>query len=972
MKPLEFIAAVVPSAGVLCLAEFSSGRKQHVFVDKVSDLEPTIKAFNDAEYDTYFALASFKEAGSRTAANAQFLKSAFMDIDCGTGKDYATKQEAATALDKFLQETKVGLLGNPWVVSSGGGLHVYWPFTDNIPVPEWKEASENLKRLCKERSLNIDYSVTADAARVLRVPETSNWKKKESPRKVKILVTWGTFDFANFAAAVKEQIKDNAVAQAVTKPTLADIPGTRPKRTPSSTEVKIVEISRTFFKGIVVRTSQGTGCDQLKYYLENAAKEGMEPIWRGLLSWTLKCEDGEGAAKLLTEMHPYTEDRMRQKLKDIAKKGGPYPCTKMDSENPGVCTKCSHWGKITNPLVFGNVLQTDNEEKDRSLTPDSGSEVIKIKRPKPPRGFSYGSNGAILRDVETQDENKNTVVKQVMVLAYELFVVDILNVQKEHFVYMLAMRPEGSVQLMLPQKAVVSKDETVKALASQNIIAAFGAGNDKNLFDYVRGCVEAASTNKAAIPIPDGYGWQENNNFVAGGKIFLQNGDVQQIPMPGLENVSFATKPRGSIDNWRKFPQMLISRGMYDILALGCGVGFGSPFMQFSKLGGMTFHAGSTESGTGKSLALELAASIWGHPRDYRVGKSTSDVAMQQRAGLLRSLPLISDEITAKNRKDFEWFPGFVFDISEGRGKERMENGANKERINTSIWALQALLSSNTHAFDYLSGARKHSSEGEMRRMLEWVATKVLKWSSQEVSVIKSLRDNYSHAGDLFAKWVVQNRTFAMDLYDQVEIQVRDEFKLTDDERYWTAGVTSNVSGCIAAGSKYANIIDLPIRQIINFYKGIVEDARLIVKSNVRTADDVLNAYIREFYGKFINVRVIDGAMEATFGEQGVVDESITRTQIAGRVERGVTPGYIDFFIEEQLLKAYCSGMSFGYSDFRKQLEKLYRVNYVKKDMLSKTKGPQMRVNTIKISRPESTLLDKEDEKEATDILSVG
>ena len=80
MKPLEFIAAVVPSAGVLCLAEFSSGRKQHVFVDKVSDLEPTIKAFNDAEYDTYFALASFKEAGSRTAANAQFLKLSLIHI----------------------------------------------------------------------------------------------------------------------------------------------------------------------------------------------------------------------------------------------------------------------------------------------------------------------------------------------------------------------------------------------------------------------------------------------------------------------------------------------------------------------------------------------------------------------------------------------------------------------------------------------------------------------------------------------------------------------------------------------------------------------------------------------------------------------------------------------------------------------------------------------------------------------------
>jgi hypothetical protein len=962
MKPLDFIAAVVPSAGVLCLAEFSSVKKQHIFVDKVEDLAPAIEKFNNAKYDTYFALASFTEPNSRTAANARYLKSAFMDIDCGEGKEYATKQMAATALDKFLQDTPVGLLGNPWVVSSGGGLHVYWPFTDNVPVPEWKVASENLKRLCKKHNLNIDYTVTADAARVLRVPDTSNWKKKDAPRKVKILVTGGTFDFAQFATAVKEPLNGSAMVLPDTAQTTIDgIAGVRPKRPPTATQVKLNEISRTFFKGIVVRTSQGTGCEQLKYYLENAAKPNMESVWRGLLSWTIKCEDGEGAAKLLTEMHPYTEERMRQKLKDIVKKGGPYKCTTMDSENPGICTNCQHWGKITNPLIFGRTLETDNAEKEIPIQ-TTGPTQIRIKRPTPPRGFSYGSNGAVLRDVETQDENKNTVIKQVMVLSYELFVVDILSVQKEHFVYMLAMRPEGSVQVTLPQKAVVSKDETVKALASQNIIAAFGAGNDKNLFDYVRGCVELASTSKAAIAVPDGYGWQENHNFVAGGKIFLQNGDVQQIPMQGLENVTFATRPQGTLDAWRKFPQMLIARGMYDILALGCGVGFGSPFMQFSKLGGITFHAGSTESGTGKSMALELAASVWGHPRDYRVGKSTSDVAMQQRAGLLRSLPILSDEITMKNRKDFEWFPGFVFDISEGRGKERMENGANKERVNTSIWSLMALLSSNTHAFDYLSGARKHSSEGEMRRMLEWVATKVLKWSSQEVAIIKSLRDNHGHAGEHFARWMVQNRTVAMDLYDRVEAQIKEEFSLTDDERYWTAGVTSTVSGSIAAGSKHAGIIDLPIRQIIDFYKGLVENARIIVRGNVRTADDVLNAYIREFYGKFINVRVINGAMEATFGEQGIVDESITRTQIAGRVERGVTPGYIDFYLEEQVMKAYCSGMSFGYSDFRKQLEKMYRVNYIKKDMLSKTKGPQMRVNSMKISRLESTLVDKEDE----------
>jgi hypothetical protein len=80
-----------------------------------------------------------------------------------------------------------------------------------------------------------------------------------------------------------------------------------------------------------------------------------------------------------------------------------------------------------------------------------------------------------------------------------------------------------------------------------------------------------------------------------------------------------------------------------------------------------------------------------------------------------------------------------------------------------------------------------------------------------------------------------------------------------------------------------------------------------------------------------------------------------------------VTPGFVDFYIEEQSMKAYCAGMSFGYATFREQIEKTYRVNYVKKDMLSKTKGPQMRVNALKISRPETDFL----EDEAKDLLPV-
>jgi hypothetical protein len=70
-----------------------------------------------------------------------------------------------------------------------------------------------------------------------------------------------------------------------------------------------------------------------------------------------------------------------------------------------------------------------------------------------------------------------------------------------------------------------------------------------------------------------------------------------------------------------------------------------------------------------------------------------------------------------------------------------------------------------------------------------------------------------------------------------------------------------------------------------------------------------------------------------------------------GRIERNITPGYIDYFIEEGLLKTYCASMSFGYADFKKQMEKTFRVKYGQKDMLAKTRGPQMRANVIKIRR---------------------
>jgi len=684
MASQEFLATVLPSSGFYCTVEISTVKREHVFVDTIDELYSAAMAFDAKGYNAFFALASFSTK-ERKAEYAVKIKSLFLDIDCGEGKEYPNKAEAAKALDSFITESNLAELGSPWIISSGGGLHVYWPFTEEVTIEAWKPVAENLKRLCKKQGFRIDAAVTGDAARILRVPDTHNYKQ-EKPRKVAIKHKGDVFDFETLSSTLRDLV-GQAAYEALAP---LQIPGKRPKAAPTANSVKLMENSITFFKTI------GDKCGQINHYRENATKDGMEPIWRGVLSIAKYCEDGEEAGLEISAMHPYDMGRHTEKWNAIK---GPYGCLKFDEANPGICDKCPHFGKITNPLSLGREIKVDNAVKEVVVekaedTPEA--EAKTVIRPTPPKNFSYGANGGIFMDKLLEDEDGKKSRKQVMLLPYDLFAVDILNNDGDHLVHMIAMRPEGAIDILLPQKSVVSKDETVKALANQNVIASYGSGNDKFLFEYIRGCVEFISANKRAVKIPSNCGWQEEKSFVYNSTVYYPDGKEVYVPTPALENINKATKPIGTIDNWRKVFNMLIAKEEWSLLAMAL-VGPASLLMRFTKYNGCVYHLGSSESGTGKSLTLELAASFFGHPERYRVTQSTSIVASQQRQGLLNSLPFIIDETTSKSRDDFEWLPEFLLDLTQGKGKDRMKQGTNEERINNSMWQLLVLLSSNTH-----------------------------------------------------------------------------------------------------------------------------------------------------------------------------------------------------------------------------------------------------------------------------------
>ena len=959
MTPQEFFAVVLPPPGhgVYCAAELTTKRKEHKFEETHDALQEKINEWVEAEYNTYFALATFEKVGSRTTENARHIKALFADIDCNEDgpKTYGTKEAGMEAFEAFMQKTGLHELGKPYIVDSGGGYHIYWPLTNTQDIISWKPVAENFKRLCKQEGLKIDMTVTADAARVLRWPDTFNFKAAyPEPRPVRILEEGVLFDFDILASAIVGQLGLKGTPPVTAPSNVVSLPGTRPSLAPSATGVKLFENSITRFKNIVKITQAGSGCGQLEHFIENAEDDGMEPLWRGWLSIAQKCEDADKAVVWLSKLHPYDNERMNQKLREIK---GPYPCIKLDSENPGICQKCSHWGKITNPLALGREANISTEEKEIEVEAPADSPVaepVSVKRPVPPKGYAYGDKGGVYQEREVEMADGSKTKKHVMLLPYDLFVVDILNAHGDHTVHMMALRPEGPVDVMVPSKAMVSKDETTKSLAQQNIMASFGQGNDQNLFAYTRACVEQAGLEKRALAVPDHYGWQPDKNYVFAGRIFSKGKPPVKVPMPGLENIVSFTEPKGTLEGWRTVVSMLIEKKMYKHLSIML-LGAGAPLMRYTGLAGMTVHCASTESGTGKSLALELAASVWGHPVRYRTGKSTSPVAMQQRLGMLHCHPLISDEITNNNRKDFEWFPGFLLDMSEGKGKERMESGANKERLNLSTWFTIAMLSSNTHGVDWLTGVRKHSSEGELRRLLEYIIEDQLSWTSSEVEVIKSLHHNYGVVGFKMAEYMVDNEHTLSELTNDTVQRMYQVCNATNDERFWMAGIGCAVAAGALWSQKYLGIVDLPLKQIIGAYKEVINFMRKSMRTNVRTAENVLNSFISENFGKLLVIRrhAQSNALMAEFGMNKEADESITRSSISGRVEHNLTPGYCDFFIEEQMMKAHCAAHSFGYAAFCKKLAETNNivVEFLKKDMTAKTKAPPMRVQAIKVRR---------------------
>ena len=834
---LDFYKKALPSKGVYCVADIDpeTKRTRHKFVESIDDLVTAIEEKKQHKTNIFVALSSFS-GYSRKADEAQFVRSFFVDLDVGPGKGYDTKEDALSALDQFLVDAE---LPPPVRVDSGGGVHAYWIFDEDIPALEWKPYAEKFKQVCLDKGLHIDPVVTADLARILRCPDTFNYKT-DPPIPTKLLdENISAYVFAEFKAYLGEVKEDPmAIIQAIPK-----------GMTEEQRRAAGMDNYENSFEKILIATDEGRGCAQIKYAIENRTQL-TEPVWRAALSIAQHCTNRIQAIKIISEGHPdYNEQAAIQKAEIT--QGMPYSCEAFNNANPGICASCPNWGKITNPLALGRefIQAPATEEQEVVEVPHvQGTTVTKLKSlPQELYPFVYGQNGGIYYLVrEEDDETGERSHKPVLISTYDLFPTKrIFSITDGECLLMKTILPnDPEREFLLPLKSVYATDKFKDTLASNGVLFNPGPREVGFLMQYIIKWGQYLVSKSSAEVMRMQMGWTPNReSFVLGSKEYTRDGKELESPTsPLCKGVAKHLARMGNYETWKQLAGELNRPGL-ELHAFTLLCGFGSALMDYTSTSGVTISL-TGESGAAKTGALYGALSIWGHPKDLSVLDATEN-GMTGRFLALHNLPFGLDEVGNILPKTLSQL---IHKISQGKSKIRMQASVNAEREHEMSASMIAIFTSNHSLYDKLTTLKKDPN-GEVARLIELTIRKPQVFKDNPNlgrEIFDKFRFNYGWAGPEFIKAVYKTGDYEIEkMMDYWANRFKEDFGEDTSYRFY-----ENLVADVMTSGEIANKAQITNFDLERVYKAIVAEMIAIrdnvVKINSVNYESVLSDYINK------------------------------------------------------------------------------------------------------------------------------
>lgn len=834
-----------------CSVGIRDGTLKHNFISNIAELCDVASAHDVDGWDSYFACATYNKT-ERKQAYAENVKSLWVDIDCGPskadeGKGYLHKVDAIVALKTFCRELG---LSKPFIVDSGRGLHVYWALTEATSTERWHPLARALKAAALALGLLIDPACTADAARILRVPGTTNKKDKANPLSVNFIQSGALCSIDKFEEILKEYI----VARVLPKLNITAL------ATMDATTRALMGNFESNFGKIQRKSGFGTGCAQIQFALDEAPILS-EPLWHAALSIATRCNDGQEAIHTLSRGHSeYTYENTVNKANGTA---GPRTCMwyKLESGNGEVCKGCKH--TITSPIQLGKVLieESTNEELETREVPASentengssegGGEVdnevpkavpeTTSDVPEFPFPYSRGKNGGIYKkDVGADGETDN-----VLIYENDLYVVQrvIDTLAGECAVIRLVLPMDGVREFTLPLQTIQSSEKFRDALSKAGVVITRKNGIQE-LMVYTSSFVRHLQAKMAADKARTQFGWADGSSrFVLGRREISVNGEHRAPPSDPTKSLAPHMEATGDYDTWRNAFNMYrheTGDGLSQAFALMCT--FGAPLIKFTGTQGALVSLVNTSSGTGKTAVLSLVSSVWGQPEKLMLHVKDTALVKLHRIGVMNCLPVCFDEMTNYLPADLS---DFVYAISQGRGRNRMKSDSNSERENETTWNTIALSSGNAPIMPKLA-SHKSTAEGEMMRLFE-IIVNLTEVAGARLAVM-AIEKHYGHAGAIFAKWLVSNHASLPALLEKARLKVDKLMKgIKTKERFWVNTICANYVGGVIA--KQLGLHDYDMDAILVWVCAHAVKQRQLVKDNVANSSDLLGEFMNENFG---------------------------------------------------------------------------------------------------------------------------
>lgn len=261
-----------------------------------------------------------------------------------------------------------------------------------------------------------------------------------------------------------------------------------------------------------------------------------------------------------------------------------------------------------------------------------------------------------------EKKGKVTVCRHPIIISRKLIDID-TNEQKLQIAFQV---PGQKIQLVTWDRDRAFSKAFISKLAKQG--AFIPIKNAQYLLEYLQDYEEAYADRIEEWITGQSLGWLEDGSFIPYSKNTILD------PMLGFGKLSAAIAEAGSRESW--FDCIKDARKGSIPGRIVIATSFSSVLVRKLDKTGPFIHVWGDTS-TGKTVALQVAASVWGNPRigEYILTFRVTEAGLPRYNAVLRDIPLLMDELQLGQADQKDNFDDIIYDMTEGVTKVKALGG---------------------------------------------------------------------------------------------------------------------------------------------------------------------------------------------------------------------------------------------------------------------------------------------------------